>query len=52
VDLGSAALLVGCNKNTALSALVLNILEGIDQVRDTGQANEEAESKGPQTADC
>jgi len=47
VHLGAAAPLEGRDGDAALAALVLDIFEALDQVRDAGQADEDTEPEGP-----
>jgi hypothetical protein len=49
VDLCATRALEGRQSNTALSTLVLNVLETVDEVRNTRQAEEEAEAQSPKT---
>jgi hypothetical protein len=48
MNLGSSALLVRGNLDATFRALVSNILEGIDEIRDTWQAEENAKAESPQ----
>ena len=49
MDLCATRALEGRQRNTALTTLVLNVLEAVDEVRNTRQAEEEAEAQSPKT---
>jgi hypothetical protein len=49
MDLSTSRALEGCEGDATLSALVLNILEAVDEVGNAWQAEEEAEAQSPKT---
>ena len=49
MDLCATRALEGRQCNSALSTLVLNVLEAVDEIRNARQAEEETEAQGPKT---